>query len=153
MDIRSYLDEMGVHYQWSKHEPAYTAQQVAQAEHTSGRRVIKPVLVRADGAFVMCALPAGYLIDMQELREALDATKVDIADESELGRMCGSCELGAEPPIGKLFGLPTLMDASLEDEEEVLFQAGTHQDAVRMHFSDYWRLAQPAIGQFAHPRH
>jgi Ala-tRNA(Pro) deacylase len=143
---------MGVHYQWSQHEPAFTAQQMAQAEHVSGNRVIKPVLVKADGQFVLCALPAGYLIDMQELRDTLEARTVDIADEQELAKLCRDCETGAEPPIGKLYGVPTLMDASLEDNEEVLFQAGTHRDAVRMHFSDYWKLTEPSIGQFAHPR-
>jgi Ala-tRNA(Pro) deacylase len=152
MDIRSYLDEMGVHYQWSQHDPAYTAQQVAQAEHFSGNRVIKPVLVKADGQFVLCALPAGYLIDMADLRDTLKAKAVDIADERDLEKLCPDCEVGAEPPIGKLYGVPTLVDASLEDEDEVLFQAGTHRDAVRMHFSDYWKLTQPSIGQFAHPR-
>ena len=152
MDVRTYLDDMGVHYQWSQHEPAYTAQQIAQAEHFSGNRVIKPVLVKADGQFVLCALPAGYLIDMLQLRETLDAKSVDIADEKELEKLCRGCETGAEPPIGKMYGLPTLMDSSLEDEDEILFQAGTHRDAVRMHFSDYWKLAEPSIGQFAHPR-
>src|SRR3954470_18150815 len=112
MDVRTYLDEQGVHYQWSQHDPAYSAQQVAQAEHFSGKRVIKPVLVKADGQFVLCALPAGYLIDMMELRNALDAKTVDIAPEDELGRLCGDCELGAEPPIGKMYGVPTIVDAS-----------------------------------------
>jgi Ala-tRNA(Pro) deacylase len=152
MDVRTYLDEQGVRYQWSQHDPAYTAQQVAQAEHFSGNRVIKPVLVKADGQFVLCALPAGYLIDMTDLRDTLKAKTVDIADERELEKLCGDCEIGAEPPIGKLYGVPTLLDASLEDQDEVLFQAGTHRDAVRMHFADYWKLTEPSVGQFAHPR-
>ena len=49
MNLQSYLDEQGVHYRMSQHAPAYTSQDLAAAEHIPGRKVIKPVVVRADG--------------------------------------------------------------------------------------------------------
>ena len=42
------------------------------------------------------------------------------------------CEVGAEPPIGRLYGMTTLMDESLTADDHVTFQAGTHSDAVTM---------------------
>ena len=63
MNLQSYLDEMGVNYRVSKHEDAFTAQDLAAAEPVPGRKVIKPVVVRADGEFVMCALPASYRVN------------------------------------------------------------------------------------------
>lgn len=152
MDIRSYLDQMGVDYRWSHHDPAYTAQQIAHAEHISGNKVVKPVLVRADDHFVLCALPAGYCIDVEQLRSELRADEVDLTDESALAQICRDCELGAEPPIGKLFGVPTVMDDSLRRQPEVMFQAGTHEDAVVMTLDDYLKLAEPQIAHFARPR-
>ena len=64
MNLQSYLDELGVHYRLSRHDEAYTAQDLAAAEHVSGREVIKPVVVQADGQLVMCALPASYRVDL-----------------------------------------------------------------------------------------
>jgi Ala-tRNA(Pro) deacylase len=148
MNLQSYLDEMGVHYRASKHEDAFTAQDLAAAEHIPGRKVIKPVVVRADGEFVMCALPASYKIDLGELRQQLQCEEVQLADENALQEIFGDCELGAAPPIGRLYGLPTLMDESLFADDRVTFQAGTHCDAVTMTLADYRRVAQPEVAYF-----
>ena len=148
MNLQSYLDEMGVHYRASKHEDAFTAQDLAAAEHIPGRKVIKPVVVRADGEFVMCALPASYKIDLGELRQQLQCEEVQLADETALQEIFSDCELGAAPPIGRLYGLPTLMDESLFADDRVTFQAGTHSDAVTMTLADYRRVAQPEVAYF-----
>ena len=110
--------------------------------------MIKPVVVDADGQFVMCALPACYRIDLDELRNSLHADRVRIVDEQTLGRLFPDIELGAEPPIGRLFGLPTVMDDSLSDGGVVTFQAGTHQESVTMPLAEYRRITQPEVGHF-----
>jgi Ala-tRNA(Pro) deacylase len=148
MNLQSYLDEMGINYRASKHEDAFTAQDLAAAEHIPGRKVIKPVVVRADGEFVMCALPASYKVDLSELREQLQCEEVQLADEAALREIFGDCELGAAPPIGRLYGLPTLMDESLFADDRVTFQAGTHCDSVTMSLADYRRVAQPEVAYF-----
>ncbi|HEV2295503.1 MAG TPA: YbaK/EbsC family protein [Tepidisphaeraceae bacterium] len=148
MKLQSYLDEMGINYRTSKHEEAYTAQDLAAAEHIPGRKVIKPVVVRADGEFVMCALPASYKVDLSELRQQLQCEEVQLADENALQQIFRDCELGAEPPIGRLYGLPTLMDESLFADDRVTFQAGTHSEAVTMSLADYRRVAQPEVAYF-----
>ncbi len=148
MNLQSYLDEMGVNYRASKHEDAFTAQDLAAAEHIPGRKVIKPVVVRADGEFVMCALPASYKVDLSELRQQLQCDEVQLVEEDALRAIFGDCELGAAPPIGRLYGLPTLMDESLFADDHVTFQAGTHSDAVTMTLADYRRVAQPEVAYF-----
>jgi Ala-tRNA(Pro) deacylase len=130
------------------HDPAYTSQDLAATEHVPGKKVIKPVVIRADGQWVMCALPASHRVDLQELREQLRAEDVMLADEQSLGRLFPECELGAEPPIGKLFGMPTLMDESLIGDDTVTFQAGTHTDAVTMPLIDYRRISDAEIAHF-----
>src|SRR4051794_25348239 len=67
MNVQSYLDQLGISYRVCHHPIAYTAQDLAAQEHISGKKVIKPVIVRADGELVMCALPASYKIDVEEL--------------------------------------------------------------------------------------
>jgi Ala-tRNA(Pro) deacylase len=148
MNLQSYLDQMGINYRVSKHDDAFTAQDLAAVEHIPGRKVIKPVVVRADGEFVMCALPASYKVDLSELREQLQCEEVQLADENALQEIFGDCELGAAPPIGRLYGLPTLMDESLFADDRVTFQAGTHADAVTMSLADYRRIAQPEVAYF-----
>jgi Ala-tRNA(Pro) deacylase len=148
MDLRSHLDSAGCHYSWSRHGDCFTARGLAQREHVPAGHVIKPVLVSVDGEFVLCALPASHRIDLSLLRMEVGAEEIRLANEEELAGMCGDCELGAEPPIGWLFGLPTFMDESLFDDGQVTFQAGNHREAVTMSFMDYFRLAKPAVGHF-----
>ena len=148
MNLQTYLDEKGVNYRVSRHSTAYTAQDLAAAEHVPGQRVIKPVIVRADGQFVMCALPASYRVDLSELRDQLGADDVELAGEDKLRELFPDCELGAEPPIGRIYGMPTIMDESLMSDDRVMFQAGTHSDAVTMSLADYRRIAQPEVAHF-----
>lgn len=149
MTLQDYLDELGVHYHLSSHPTAYTSQDLAAVEHVTGKKVVKPVLVHVDSQTFLCALPASSRVDVHRLREQLHATEVRVADEKELLSWFPDCELGAEPPIGRLYGLPTLMEESLARDEQVTFQAGTHTLSMTMSIADYRRAAQPAMASFA----
>jgi Ala-tRNA(Pro) deacylase len=148
MNVQEYLDRMDARYRISRHESAFTSQRLARAEHVSGDNVIKPVVVNADGEFVMCALPASYHVDVDELRRQLDARHVALVDEAKLAELFPDCELGAAPPIGRIYGMTTLMDESLTHDDRVVFQAGTHTDAVEMTLAEYRRVAQPEVAHF-----
>ena len=148
MNLQSFLDEKGVAYRLSRHDTAYTASGLAQAEHVPGRKVIKPVVVQADGQFVMCALPASHKVDFEELKRQLEANYVSLVSEEKLAELFPDCELGAEPPIGRLYGMTTLMDESLIHDDRVTFQAGTHEDSVTMTLADYRRVTQPEVAYF-----
>jgi len=149
MKLQPYLDRMGIHYQMLRHDTTYSAQGLARAEHISGHRVIKPVLVQADGQFVLCAVPASSRVDLDELQRQLGVSEMKLADEQAMARVFEDCELGAEPPIGAIFGLPTVMDDSLTKQDNVTFQAGSHVEAITMAMADYRRIAQPGIAHFA----
>ena len=151
MNLHSLLDDMDVRYRVSRHPTVYTAQMLAEAEHVPGRKVIKPVVVQADGEFVMCALPACYRVDLGELKDQLQANEVKLVDEPKLAELFPDCEPGAVPPIGRMYGMTTLMDESLVADDRVTFQAGTHKDAVTMSLASYRRVAQPEMAHFGRP--
>src|SRR5438552_17026784 len=100
MNLPSMLDELGVNYRLSRHDTAYTAADLAHLEHIPGRKVIKLVVVKADGQFVMCALPAPHRIGLDTLRLQHQANEVHLADQNELSQIYKDYEMGAEPRIG-----------------------------------------------------
>lgn len=67
-----------------------------------------------------------------------------LATEQEFGALLPDCELGAMPPFGELYGLPIYVDESLAADEEIVFNAGTHHDAIRLSYEGFARLAKPA---------
>ncbi len=150
MRVLEFLDKEEVRYELSEHPPAFTAQQMAAAEHEPGRFVAKPVIVRMDGRCMMCVLSACCKIDLGRLKEELGASSVELVDETDIGRMFDDCELGAEPPFGNLYDVPTVMDTSLEKDDHIKFQAGTHDKAISMSMDDYRRLVGPKVLEFGY---
>jgi Ala-tRNA(Pro) deacylase len=145
MSVIDFLDKSGVKYELSEHKPAFSAQRLAAQEHESGKYVAKPVIVRADGEYIMCVLAACRKVDLRKLKGELRAEAVELAQEEQIGNIFADCELGAEPPFGNLYDLPTVMDSGLEKDDHILFQAGSHDKAIRMSMADYRRLAEPKV--------
>jgi prolyl-tRNA editing enzyme YbaK/EbsC (Cys-tRNA(Pro) deacylase) len=40
------------------------------------------------------------------------------------------------------------LDKSLTEDESIVFEAGTHADAIKMSYPDYARLANPKVANF-----
>jgi Ala-tRNA(Pro) deacylase len=150
MRVLEFLDKSAVPYEVSEHPPTFTAQQMAAVEHEPGQFVAKPVIVKADGEYIMCVLSACYKIDLGELKDQLGAESIELAEETQIGRIFDDCELGAEPPFGNLYDLPTVMDKSLEQDDHIIFQAGTHEKAISMSMDDYRMLAEPKVLEFSY---
>ena len=102
----------------------------------------------ADGQPVLAVLPAHFSVDVERLRALVGAAALRLANESELTPLYPDCELGAMPPLGPLYGQRVFADKSLAQDPEIVFNAGTHTDAIRMAFDDFVRLVNPVIGEF-----
>jgi Ala-tRNA(Pro) deacylase len=150
VQLEEYLTQNRVAYQTMSHAPVYTSQALAAADHVSGHCVAKPVLVRGGGGFTLCVLPASAHLNVTRVGQILQDEHLRLATEAELATVCPDCELGAEPPIGTMFGLKTLMDESLHDEEFLVFQAGSHTRSVKVRREDYERLANPTVDAIAY---
>ena len=150
MSVAAFLDKSGISYETSEHHPTFTAQRIAAVEHEPGRFVAKPVIINVDGKYMMCVLAACSKIDLRSLKNQLGANSIELVDESVLSIMFEDCELGAEPPFGNLYDLPTIMDKALTDDDHILFQANTHERAIRMKMADYRAIVQPKVLDFSY---
>ena len=79
----------------------------------------------------------------------LDGCKLELATEAEIAKHCPDCEIGALPPFGSQYDMKTMVDDRLSEDVEIVFEANTHAEAVRMKFDDYRGLEQPIVGRFA----
>ncbi|MCC6857995.1 MAG: YbaK/EbsC family protein [Bryobacterales bacterium] len=143
--LRVFLDQNQVERTHTVHPLAYTAREVAAAEHVSAKEMAKAVVFMGDNGYRMAVLPANRLVDFQELRTVLGFSHARLATEHELAQLFPDCELGAMPPFGNLYGIPVYLDSALLQDEMIAFNAGTHRDVVHMHLNDYRRLVQPAV--------
>jgi Ala-tRNA(Pro) deacylase len=149
--IENELKQKGINYRESHHAEAYTAQSVAQGEHISGHRVAKVVCVLADGRPVEVILPASRRVALDQLRLVLGAHDVRLATEKEMEQHFTECEPGAIPALRHWRDVDVLMDGHLRVDGEILIQAGTHRDAIRMNFDDWFHLVNPRVELLTEP--
>jgi Ala-tRNA(Pro) deacylase len=147
--LQAFLDENQIQYQHTSHPTAYTAREVAAAEHISACEIAKTVVFLSENGYAMAVLCADSVVDLEQLRLSLGLSRLRLATEAELGELFPQCELGAMPPFGNLYNLPVYVDSRLSTQESIAFNAGTHRDVVHMRFRDFERLVNPAILPFA----
>lgn len=149
--IRQILNKRNIPFQELHHEAAFTAQEVAGLEHVSGRRLAKVVIAIVDGRPVELVLPASRRVALDRVREALGAREARFASEQEMERYFSDAEPGAIPPLRRdeWRDVPVVMDETMRVEGQVMFQAGTHTDAVRLDFADWFKLVQPRVERFS----
>jgi Ala-tRNA(Pro) deacylase len=143
--VKDYLERNGVPYSHCTHRLAYTAQEVAAAQHVPGREMAKTVILKTDSQFAMVVLPAVMKINIKALREELPFVHIELSTEKEFAELFPDSELGAMAPFGNLYGLPIYVDKSLAEDAEIVFNAGTHVDTIRIKYSDFSRLTRPVV--------
>jgi Ala-tRNA(Pro) deacylase len=125
---------------------AYTALEVAAAEHLPAAKMAKTVVFFGDPAgYGMAVVAADSLVDLDELRAITGSHHIRLATEAEIGRLFRDSELGAMPPFGNLFDMPVFVDQALADNPGMAFSAGTHRDVIHMSFADFRRAVDPKV--------
>ena len=144
--LREYLDACAAKYIVISHSPAFTAQEIAASMHVPGREMAKAVVIKTPQGLAMCVVRAMDKIDVDLVANQLGTTSARLATEQEFRNHFPDCEMGAMPPFGILYAVPTLVDEELTHDREIVFNAGTHVEAVRMRFDDFKRLTKPRVG-------
>ena len=142
------LNESKVRYEILHHPEAVTAQRIAQAEHVKGRHHAKVVMVKSGGQHLMTVLPADHQIDLEKVAKAI-GKRASLDTEAEFKSLFPDCAVGAMPPFGYLYGVPTYVDKSLSQEDYIVFEAGTHTDAIKLSYRDYEKIVEPRVADLA----
>ena len=148
--LRKELDLQNVGYEVLQHRGAFTAQEVAASTHVPGRLLAKPIVVReTEGHYYMVVVTAPQRVDLAAIHENTGRPKGRLATEQEIAGLFPDCELGAMPPVGRLYGMPTYIDAEFRHHQDIYLQSGNHHEVVRMKFADFEKVAGPFTGEFA----
>lgn len=142
------LNENKAQYEILHHAEAVTAQRIAQAEHVKGRYHAKVVIVKSGDQHLMIVLPADHQIDLEKVEKAI-GNAVSLGKEEEFKSLFPDCAIGAMPPFGNLYNLPTCVDKHLSEQDYIVFEAGTHIEAIKMNYRDYEKIVKPKVADLA----
>ena len=147
--LKQMLDQRHIKYISINHSPAYTARETAASTFVPRREFAKTIIVDLDGDKVMAVLSASRHVDIEALRDLAHASEARLASEDEFVELFADCEVGAMPPFGSLYGRRVFVDKMVTEVDDLCFNAGSHEQILRMDCGDYLKLEQPVVGDFA----
>jgi Ala-tRNA(Pro) deacylase len=112
------------------------------------QRATKAMIIRSEGKFYQFVLPGNQKIDFKKIKTILQTQSASLANPSEVKEVIG-CDIGAVPPCGTLFNIPTFVDKTVLQNEEIDFSAGTHTDSITMKTEDWIKVIKPKEVDFA----
>jgi Ala-tRNA(Pro) deacylase len=127
--VQWYLEDNGVSYETLQHPYSRTSEETADVAFIWEDQLAKTVLLEDERGYVLAIVPASYRVDLKKLRRQLDR-KLELAREDELADVFPDCEMGALPPLGQAYGIPTVYDDRLRRLPCVYFEGGDHRDLV-----------------------
>lgn len=148
--ITNFLTSSGVPFEERHHPQVFSAAQVAEKEKLSPDEVAKVVIVLIQHKPIGLVLPASRKVALRTIEEIAQTHDVRLATEDEIRGLFPDCEVGTLPPLNHWNGIELWVDRGMETKSgEMLIQAGTHQDAIRLRYEDWFRLVKPRLERFA----
>jgi Ala-tRNA(Pro) deacylase len=147
--LKRMLDQHKIKYISINHSPAYTARETAASTFVPRREFAKTIIVDLDGEKVMAVVSASRHVDLEALRKLAQASAARLASEDEFRELFPDCELGAMPPFGSLYGMRVFVDGMVTEVDDLCFNAGSHEQILRLECKDFLKLEQPVTGAFA----
>jgi Ala-tRNA(Pro) deacylase len=151
--LLEWLARHDVEYEVHQHAQAFTALSVAKAEGVDPHTVAKVVAVTSqEGHRVLVILETTDRLDLRKAARALHVDSVRLLTEGELGALAPTCEIGAMPAVGALFGVDMVADHAVHDDRDISFNAGSHRSSVRVERAGWERATGVTYADLAAER-
>src|SRR3954447_5004552 len=138
----------GIAHQVLRHPPALTSEDASRLRGTPLEAGAKALVCHADDRIVLIVVPADARLDNRAFRQQAGVKNVRMIDAERVQELVGA-PVGAVPPFGSLFGLPTYADREIVERDLIAFNVGARDVSVTMAGPDYAALEQPTLGRFA----
>ncbi len=146
--LKHHLDAKGMPFDLLAHAYTATASETAESAHIPGDHLAKTVLIHMEEGPLLAVVPSHMQVDLPALQSIMHR-RLGLAPEDEMTEVFEDCEIGAAPPIGGAYGVPTIVDKHMMGLDEVWFEAGDHRTLIHMKGRHFDRLMSDAkLGSF-----
>jgi len=129
--VMNVLEESQAEYQAVAHPRSFSSVETAMAAHVPEDHIAKGVLLKDAQGYLLVVIPASQWVDYKRLEDEFDRD-LELATEDEIRRFFDDCALGAIPPLGRIYGVETVLDESLTSLAYVYFEGGDHERLVKV---------------------
>ena|SRR5687767_4242118 len=147
------LDREGAVYRVIEHEPEGRSEAIARIRGNRVEQSIKSMVVqvrlnRKENSYCLVNVPGDCRVDLESIQALLEADSAAVAKREKAEALTG-CVIGAIPPFSFTDQLPVLADPLIQENEEVVFNAGRLDRSIFMKSADYFRIASPRLAKVA----
>jgi len=151
--IINFLEKNKIKYEIIEHRTVYTAFDKAATLKIKPRTVGKTLVLKTEKGLVLALIPADKNLDLKKAKKLLKAKKVDFATERVIKNKLKGVKIGAIPPFGVLWKIPTLVERAVLKESKIILNSGDHNCSIKMTPASFKKLvAELIIGSFSGQR-
>jgi len=146
------LDKEGATYRVIEHEPEGRTEIIAKIRGNRIEQSIKSIVIQVrrkkENIYCLANVPGDCRIDFNGIKGHFAADSVAFAAREKAQELTG-CVIGAIPPFSFNDQLQVLADPLIQENEEVVFNAGRLDRSIFMKLDDYLRIAKPQLVKIA----
>lgn len=147
------LNREGATYRVIEHEPEGRTEMIAKIRGNRIEQSIKSIVIQVrlkkkENIYCLANVPGDCRIDFNGIKNHFDADSAAFASRDKARELTG-CVIGAIPPFSFSDQLQVLVDPLIQENEEVVFNAGRLDRSIFMKLEDYLRIAKPHLVKIA----
>ncbi len=151
--LRALLAREGATYRVVEHEQEGRTETIAKIRGNRIEQSIKSIVVQVrlrkkENIYCLANVPGDCRIDFEGIKRHFEADSVAFASREKAQELTG-CVIGAIPPFSFSDQLQVLADPLIQENEEVVFNAGRLDRSIFMKLDDYIRIAKPQLVKIA----
>jgi Ala-tRNA(Pro) deacylase len=155
-----FLEKNKVKYEPIKHRTVYTAYDKAQTLRFSQKMIGKTLVLKVDKNIVIILISANKNLDKNKFKKiaktlptSRQVKKVDFVSERIIKNKLKGMKVGAIPPFGNLWRLPTFIDKSLLAQPKIIVNGGDYNWSIKISPANLKKLIPDlVIGNFSKSR-
>jgi len=173
--IINFLDKSKIKYEPIKHRTVYTAHDKAATLKVKPNIIGKTLVLKTDKDLVIALIPGNKNLDKNKFKKVVNdwlrlrpaSTKVsagkqgfggqgektiksiDFVSETIMKNKFKGIKVGAVPPFGSLFKLPTFVDRGLINQSKIIVNSGNYNWSIKINPTSFKKIVPDlVIGNF-----
>jgi Ala-tRNA(Pro) deacylase len=147
--LRLLLDREGAAYRVVEHEAEGRTESIAKIRGNRLDQAIKSIVVQVrmskkENIYCLANVPGDCRIHFDGIKNHFNADGAAFASRDKAQELTG-CAIGAIPPFSFNDQLQVLADPLIQENDEVVFNAGRLDRSIFMKLHDYIRIAKPQL--------
>lgn len=151
--LQNLLHDEGALYRVVEHPSEGRTEFITQIRGNRLEQAIKSMVVQVrlskkENIYCLANVPGDCRVDLDAIKVYFNAKGVGVAPREKAEALTG-CVIGAIPPFSFNDQLQVLADPLIQENEEVVFNAGRLDRSIFMKLDDYIRIAKPLFVSIA----